>query len=140
MKALRSFTVRPRLPEPLVALDRLSRNLRWSWDRPTRDLFATIDPRVWDDSAHDPRRVLAEASPARLEQLASDPAFLEHVRAADDALTTYLEGARWYQQHVATAEGRGRVRASSPTSPRSSGSARRFPSTRAGSACSRVTT
>lgn len=101
MKALRSFTVRPRLPEPLRALDRLSRNLRWSWDRPTRELFATIDHRVWDDSAHDPRRVLAEASPGRLDELAADPSFLERLGAADAALSTYLSDERWYQRHAA---------------------------------------
>ena len=44
MKALRRFTVRAHLPERLVALERLSINLRWSWDKPTQDLFAAIDP------------------------------------------------------------------------------------------------
>ena len=44
MKALRRFTVRAHLPERLAALERLSVNLRWSWDKPTQDLFAAIDP------------------------------------------------------------------------------------------------
>ena len=70
MRALRSFTVRPRLPGGLEPLDRLAGNLRWSWDRPTRELFAGIDPRVWDEGGHDPRRVLAETPTARLEELA----------------------------------------------------------------------
>ena len=44
MKALRRFTVRAHLPDRLAALERLSINLRWSWDKPTQDLFAAIDP------------------------------------------------------------------------------------------------
>ena len=44
MKALRSFTVRPTLPEPLAPLERLAMNLRWSWDERTRDLFRWVDP------------------------------------------------------------------------------------------------
>ena len=48
MKALRRFTVRAHLPERLAALDQLSTNLRWSWDKPTQDLFATIDPGLWE--------------------------------------------------------------------------------------------
>ena len=98
MKALRSFTVRPRLPEPLVALDRLASNLRWSWDRPTRDLFASIHPQSWDESGHDPRRVLAEVSTARLDELATDPAFLERLAAATASLDAYEGLPRWFQQ------------------------------------------
>ena len=44
MKAIRRFTVRVTLPEPLAALQGLMLNLRWSWHRPTADLFASIDP------------------------------------------------------------------------------------------------
>lgn len=97
MKALRSFTVRPHLPEAIAALDALSSNLRWSWDRSTRELFAAIDPRGWDESDHDPRRLLAQVSPQRLEQLAADPSFLERLAAAEAALEAYVELPRWYQ-------------------------------------------
>lgn len=103
MKALRTFTVRPHLPAPLGGLDRLARNLRWSWDRPTRELFAGIDPRAWDDSDHDPRRVLADAATERLEELAVDAAFLERLAAAEAALDAYVELPRWFQQHAAAA-------------------------------------
>ena len=47
MKALRRFTVRAHLPERLAALEQLSINLRWSWDKPTQDLFEAIDPTLW---------------------------------------------------------------------------------------------
>lgn len=100
VKALRSFTVRPRLPGPLEALDRLASNLRWSWDRPTRELFAAIDPRIWDEGGHDPRRVLAEVEPARLEELATDAAFLERMSAVCAALDAYESLPRWFQQEL----------------------------------------
>ena len=100
MKAQRTFTVRPHLPAALGGLDRLARNLRWSWDRPTRELFAGIDPRAWDDSDHDPRRVLADVAPERLEELAADAAFLERLAAAEAALDAYLDLPRWFQQTV----------------------------------------
>ena len=99
MKAQRSFTVRPQLPTPLGELDRLARNLRWSWDRPTRDLFAAIHPQSWDDSGHDPRRVLAEVPADRLAELAQDATFLEHLAAATASLDAYERLPRWFQQH-----------------------------------------
>ncbi|MSV85680.1 MAG: alpha-glucan family phosphorylase, partial [Actinobacteria bacterium] len=105
MKALKSFTVRPQLPAPLAALDRLSSNLRWSWDRPTRELFIMVDSQAWDEGGHDPRRVLAEASTERLLQLSTDPVFLERLAAADAALSAYLDLPRWYQQVAAQNSG-----------------------------------
>ncbi len=98
MKALRSFTVRPHVPEPLRALEPLASNLRWSWDRPTRELFTSIDPRAWDEGNHDPRAVLAQVDPARLEALATDPEFLEQLAAVSSSLDAYLDLPRWFQQ------------------------------------------
>ena len=76
MKALRSFTVRPRLPDELVALEELAVNLRWAWDAQTRDLFRWVDPDAWDATVHDPVRLLGLVGRERLDALAADPAFL----------------------------------------------------------------
>ena len=106
MKAQRSFTVRPHLPDALSALDRLASNLRWSWDRSTRDLFTAIDPRIWDEGGHDPRKVLAEVPPGRLEELAGDQAFLDALARATGSLDEYLDQPRWFQQqHGSSMEG-----------------------------------
>ena len=43
MRALHSFTVRPRLPGALEPLYELAMNLRWSWDGRTRDLFRWVE-------------------------------------------------------------------------------------------------
>jgi starch phosphorylase len=101
MKAQRSFTVRPHLPDGLQALDRLASNLRWSWDRPTRNLFRSIDQRSWDAGGHDPRRVLAEAPTERLQELATDPSFIERVSASEAGLDAYERLPRWFQRLLA---------------------------------------
>ena len=76
MKALRRFTVRAHLPERLAALERLSINLRWSWDKPTQDLFAAIDPELWKQVGCDPVALLGQVSPERLDELAVDDSFV----------------------------------------------------------------
>ncbi len=48
MRAIRRFTIRPVLPEPLAPLQSLMLNLRWTWHPETMDLFAAIDPAGWD--------------------------------------------------------------------------------------------
>ncbi|MFE3738485.1 alpha-glucan family phosphorylase [Streptomyces sp. NPDC059134] len=99
MKAIRRFTVRPVLPEPLQPLSDLARNLRWSWHTETRELFESVDPAGWRAAGADPVRLLGGVSAARLTELAADPAFLDRLTAAAADLDTYLRGARWYQEH-----------------------------------------
>lgn len=97
MKAIRRFTVRPVLPQPLRPLSDLARNLRWSWHAETRDLFRSVDPERWAASGGDPVRFLGSVPPVRLAELAGDRRFLRRLTAAADDLTDYVTGDRWYQ-------------------------------------------
>ncbi|MDQ3896122.1 MAG: alpha-glucan family phosphorylase, partial [Actinomycetota bacterium] len=97
MRAFRSFTVQPRLPERLAPLQALAMNLRWSWDDRTKDLFRWLDPDAWETSAHDPMRLLAVADRRRLESLAADRAFLTFMEEVHDDLRRELESDRWFQ-------------------------------------------
>jgi starch phosphorylase len=101
VKALRRFTVRTHLPERLAALGRLSTNLRWSWDTPTQDLFATIDSDLWGQFGQDPVALLGGVSPRRLDELAGDESFLNRLDHLAAELDTYLTRPMWYQDQVA---------------------------------------
>ena len=46
--------VNPTLPAPLSRLAELAANLRFSWHRPTRKLFETLDPELWKDVSGSP--------------------------------------------------------------------------------------
>ena len=98
MKALRRFTVRAHLPERLGALEQLSTNLRWSWDKPTRELFGAIDPALWTRCGQDPVALLGAVSPARLDELALDGGFLNRLDELAADLNDYLSRPLWYQQ------------------------------------------
>ena len=97
MRALRSFTVRARLPEALAPLQELAFNLRWSWDNRTRDLFRWVDPQIWELTFHDPVRLLSLVDRQRLDQLSADPAFMGFLDEMHHELRRYLEGPRWFQ-------------------------------------------
>ncbi|MFC5380508.1 alpha-glucan family phosphorylase [Aquipuribacter nitratireducens] len=98
MRAIRRFTVRTVLPEPLAPLGELALNLRWSWHTPTRDLFASLDPRKWEAARHEPARMLGLLTPEELQVLAEDAALVRRVRAAAEELHGYLTSDRWYQR------------------------------------------
>ncbi len=97
VKAIRRFTVRTVLPEPIRPLARLASNLRWSWHRPTRELFAGLNPALWQESGQDPVGFLGMVSREEFQQLAANQAVVEKVRAAEADLNRYLEEPRWYQ-------------------------------------------
>ncbi|MCP2167016.1 alpha-glucan family phosphorylase [Goodfellowiella coeruleoviolacea] len=98
MRALRRFTVRASLPEPLAALGTLATNLRWTWHPPTQELFASVDPQTWERVGNDPLRLLAQVPVSRLEALAGDENFLSRTRTIAEDLHHYLTAPRWYQR------------------------------------------
>ncbi|GAA5109502.1 alpha-glucan family phosphorylase [Haloechinothrix salitolerans] len=98
MKAVRRFTVRARVPQPLAGLTELATNLRWTWHPETRELFKAMDPDLAAEVGGDPLRILTGVTPARLDELADDEDFIARTRAASEELHRYLTEPRWYQQ------------------------------------------
>jgi glycogen phosphorylase len=103
VRAIRRLTVRPVLPRQLEPLGTLVNNLRWCWHPETQDLFASVDPELWEECDHDPVRLLGAVSPRRLDQLAGDRRFLRQLELAHADLEEYLTGDRWYQSLDETA-------------------------------------
>jgi starch phosphorylase len=97
MRALRSFTVRPVLPPELKPLHDLAMNLRWSWDERTRDLFRWVAPELWEQTGHDPVRILGMVPLERLQALTKDAAFMGMVDSLHAELSRYLDTSRWFQ-------------------------------------------
>jgi starch phosphorylase len=98
VKAIRRFTVRTVLPEPLRPLGELAQNLRWSWHPETRELFQSVDPVGWRAAQGDPVRLLGAVSKERLAALAEDRRFLRRLAAAAEELADYTGNPRWYQE------------------------------------------
>ena len=109
MRAIRRFTVRVTLPQPLAPLHDLMLNLRWSWHPPTVELFESIDPAGWAASGGDPVAMLGSMRPGQLAALAADEGFLRRLDAAVADLRGYTGEPRWYQSG-----GAGRRRATLP--------------------------
>jgi starch phosphorylase len=96
VRAIRRFTVRVTLPEPLAALHGLMLNLRWSWHGPTADLFASIDPAAFQASGGDPIAMLSALPSAKIAALAVDEDFLARLGEVERDLSHYMSDPRWY--------------------------------------------
>jgi starch phosphorylase len=114
VRAIRRFTVRVTLPQPLAPLHDLMLNLRWSWHPPTVELFESIDPAGWAASGGDPVAMLSSMRPAQLTALAANQDFLRRLDAAVADLRGYTGEPRWYQSaSAASAEGNSAAEAES---------------------------
>jgi glycogen phosphorylase len=68
--------VTPIMPKALARLSDLANDLWYSWDRPTRDLFAWLHPGLWNAVGHSPKAFLARIDQSRLDAAAKDQVFL----------------------------------------------------------------
>ena len=68
--------VRPKVPERLARLEELANNLWYSWDRPTRRLFARLHPGLWKATGHNPKAFLKRVDEQLLLDAAEDQVFL----------------------------------------------------------------
>ena len=98
MPSVRSFTVLPALPEALMELDVLARNLYWCWSPQSIELFKRIDPTLWAACGHNPVKLLGAVSQAKLEALAQNESFLHELRRASEALQEYLQATTWFDK------------------------------------------
>lgn len=64
------------MPERLARLEELANNLWYSWDRPTRRLFARLHPGLWKATGHSPKEFLKRADEQLLLDAAEDQVFL----------------------------------------------------------------
>jgi len=91
-----NFQVSPTLPARLEALNKLSLNLRWTWDHQTREVFESLDPDLWEETKHNPHLMLGRISQRRLAELASDEAFLAELDRASAGLSEYMSSTGWF--------------------------------------------
>ena len=83
--------VNPRIPARLERLEELANNLWYSWDRPTRSLFAQLSNPLWKATNHNPKAFLKRADQKRLEATAENPVFLGTLNRVVSAYDTYHE-------------------------------------------------
>lgn len=99
MNFLGSYKVIPSLPAELEPLRKLAYNLHWSWNHDARKLFRRLDSTIWDETRHNPVKLLGSVSQERLEEVAKDDGFISHMRRVYDNLENYLQSPTWFTRN-----------------------------------------
>jgi starch phosphorylase len=82
--------VNPRIPARLGRLNELADNLWYSWDHPTRTLFARLHPGLWGAVGNNPTSFLKRVDEERLQEAAGDHVFLGNYNRVLSAFDTYM--------------------------------------------------
>jgi len=98
MIPLRTFTITPSLPERLKPLKKIAFNMFWSWEHEALDLFRRLDRDLWEETYHNPVKMLGCIKQERLEALAEDDGFLSHLQRVSNSLETYLTESTWFDK------------------------------------------
>lgn len=99
-KPVYTISIIPSLPEPLQPLWRLAYNLRWAWKHDIIELFLRLDSDLWEETDHNPVRMLGTIEQERLDRLATDVGFLAHLERATRYLDEYMAERRgaWFDR------------------------------------------
>jgi starch phosphorylase len=84
-----------------AGLNRLARNLWWSWNPTAQELFKDLSPRAWENLYHNPVAILREVSAYELKVRLLDPAFAARAREVLASFDAYLnEETTWGREHA----------------------------------------
>ncbi|MDR1297073.1 MAG: alpha-glucan family phosphorylase [Deltaproteobacteria bacterium] len=90
MKAKQEFKVIPRIPERLQPLKRMAYNVMFSWHSEIRDIFQRIDPKLWEESGHNPVLLMGLVDQKRLDELSHDIGFTSQLDEVAHRFDVYV--------------------------------------------------
>ncbi|TAL06899.1 MAG: alpha-glucan family phosphorylase, partial [Verrucomicrobia bacterium] len=87
--------------ELVAGLNKMARNLWWTWDQEAQELFHELSPRGWQNLYHNGVAILHEVSEYELRARLQDPNFAAHVRQVLQEFDAYMtEKKTWANQHA----------------------------------------
>src|SRR5262245_44330799 len=89
------------LTEMIAGLNRLARNLWWTWNQEAQEIFPELSPRGWQNLYHNAVAILHEVSDYELRVHLQSPDFSERVRRVLQAFDAYLKNSgTWGNTHA----------------------------------------
>jgi phosphorylase/glycogen(starch) synthase len=86
----RKIYVEAQLPEPLLPLAALSKNLWWTWQDGAEELFSMIGPELWEEYHHNPIQLISSLNYTQIRRLEKNKAFLDKLDEVNAAFQKYM--------------------------------------------------
>ncbi|MDG5800444.1 alpha-glucan family phosphorylase [Marinilabiliaceae bacterium ANBcel2] len=86
----KKIVVKSKLPEKISFLQKLVRNLWWTWNYEAVELFEYIDRVLWQELDKNPVKLLGKVSYERLEELSNDESFISRLADVEVKFNSYM--------------------------------------------------
>src|SRR5215210_4799106 len=87
--------------EMVLGLNRLARNLWWTWNQEAQEVFQELSPRGWQNLYHNAVAILHEVSENELRTRLQDPEFSAKARRVLQQFNEYINDKEtWGQEHA----------------------------------------
>ena len=86
----KQMTIKSRLPEQLECLNELAHNMWWAWNYEARNLFKSLDDKLYEEVGHNPVMLLERLSYDRKEAIVKDKAVMKKVNEVYAAFSKYM--------------------------------------------------
>lgn len=94
MRKFKTFKVIPDVPEKLKGLYDIAYNVWLTWNPDAIKLFLRMDEELWNETQHNPVKMLGEIRQERLEELANDEGYILEVARVKQKLQAYIESVK----------------------------------------------
>lgn len=88
---LKRIFIEPKLPEALKPLDKLARNIWWSWNKDAIELFHSIDPKRFAELRYNAVALLKEVDAATSDRLLQDKEFMAKLKKVEQDFDRYMK-------------------------------------------------
>ena len=92
-----SFRVKAFLPKELEPLSELARNLHWCWDHDAIGLFHRLDRDLWNETNHNPVKMLGLIKQDKLAEAIGDDGFMDQLQRVHNDLKENLSRRTWFE-------------------------------------------
>lgn len=87
----KNLTIKSRLPEQLKCLDELAHNMWWAWNYEARNLFKSLDEKLYEEVGHNPVLLLDRLGYDRKEAIVKDKALMKKVKDVYAKFRAYMD-------------------------------------------------
>ncbi len=87
----KELSIKSRLPEQLKCLDELAHNMWWAWNHDARNLFKSLDEKLYEEVGHNPVMLLERLSYDRKEAVVKDKVFMKKVKDVYAKFRSYMD-------------------------------------------------
>ena len=87
----KKIIVESHLPETLMPLREISKNLWWVWNNEAREVFQYIDSKLWEKCEHNPVVLLDKVSYKRFRALEKDQQFMSKMNSVSNDFDHYMD-------------------------------------------------